>query len=258
MQEEQFKAELLDFIEKAEEQTHQEKLKDIYVTDHVPKAKQFSTTSDEDDEQYYNYVKSLQDYNKRFESKGKSLNTMESGKYERGSLLQRMLEPLAGSQKLENGTVFLQVLDKDLQVECNEAKARQLYEFYKQDQACDSEDASDEIRIAMVRDRDAEADIERDTLRDKMDAEFELFLKGEKYDFVTDLRKSFDEELSTSLESKILKTIPEHVFWDIKKPLFDHSSEWYYDNKINPARKSGRNNFFTMRKEEEWLNDRKE
>ena len=38
-------------------------MKDIYVTDHKPVAKKYTTQSEDEDLQYYNYVKSLEDYN---------------------------------------------------------------------------------------------------------------------------------------------------------------------------------------------------
>ena len=34
-------------------------MKDVYVTDHKPVAKKFSTLSEEEDEEYYNYVRSV-------------------------------------------------------------------------------------------------------------------------------------------------------------------------------------------------------
>jgi hypothetical protein len=36
---------------------------------------------------------------------------------------------------------------------------------------------------------------------------------------VKDLKDAHRNSLATSLEDKILETIPDHVFWDIKKPI---------------------------------------
>ena len=235
---------------------HADELKDVYVTDHTPRVKKFNTNSESEDVQYYNYMKSLEDYKRKFQSVDKKTNPMESGKYARGSLLQRMLEPLAGSVKLDNGSVYLEVLDKDLKVELDEDRAKKLYDLYKQDQVSEDDDASDEIRISMARDRQAESNFEKDVLREKMDAEFELFLKGEKYDFVTDLVKSNEAELSTPLESKIFDTIPSFVFYDIKKPRIEATV--YPDNPTNPSRKNPNVDFFEMRKYEQWVQNRKE
>ena len=41
---------------------------------------------------------------------------------------------------------------------------------------------------------------------------------GKKYDAVTDLRDAFDNSAETSTLVKVLRTVPDHAFWDIKKP----------------------------------------
>lgn len=38
-------------------------MENVYVTDHKHKAAKFSTLSEEEDLEYYNYVKSLEEYN---------------------------------------------------------------------------------------------------------------------------------------------------------------------------------------------------
>ena len=54
---------------------------------------------------------------------------------------------------------------------------------------------------------------------DVLDRELRKFEKGEKYEYVKDLRRSYAAGLASSEAEKILKTIPAHAFWDIKKPL---------------------------------------
>lgn len=39
---------------------------------------------------------------------------MPESKYERGSLLQKLLDPFAGAQRLDNGALFYEVADKEL------------------------------------------------------------------------------------------------------------------------------------------------
>lgn len=47
------------------------------------------------------------------------------GKYERGSLLQLILDPFAGGKRLENGALFYKVEDKELDpILRNEEKLR--------------------------------------------------------------------------------------------------------------------------------------
>ena len=74
---------------------------------------------------------------------------------------------------------------------------------------------------------------------------------------MTDLRRTFDQSLSESLYSKILKKVPEHVFWDIKKPQ-NKSREEYSINPYNAARKYPHETFFDMRNHEEWISSREE
>ena len=107
------KAEVSEFIANANKRMLAEEMKEVYVTDHKPVQKKYNTLSEEEDEQYYNYVKSLQEYNAK-DAASANLSRFESGKYERGSMLQRLFEPLAGAKTLENGTVFLEISDKDI------------------------------------------------------------------------------------------------------------------------------------------------
>lgn len=44
-------------------------LKEVYVTDHVPKVKKFSTLNSEEDIEYYNYMCQLEDYKKNMAKK---------------------------------------------------------------------------------------------------------------------------------------------------------------------------------------------
>lgn len=169
---------------------HELKLKDVYITDHTPKVAKFSTTSEEEDQQYYNYMKSLEDHNSTL-GKISSPSLMDSGKYERGSLLQRVLEPLAGSKKLDNGSIYMEILDKDVASDCDEEKARKLYELLKEDQLCEGDDGSDDIRIANVKSKDLQNYVDSDSLRERMEKEFGLFLKGEKYSYVNDIREAY-------------------------------------------------------------------
>lgn len=182
---------------------------------------------------------------------------MESGKYERGSLLQRIFEPLVGSIKLDNGSIYLEILDKDVTLDCDEEKARKRYELLKKDEMTDLDDGSDDTRIANVRERDNERNIERDLIRDKMEKEFGAYLKGEKYDYVSDIREAYQKDLSTPLEIKIFKNLPSYVFYDIKKPD-EKSLENFTDNPWNPSRAHPNVNFFEMRKYEDWTKDREE
>jgi hypothetical protein len=49
------KDEIADYLSKAYDSEREEKLKDVYVTDHQPKDKKFHTINKKDDVQFYNY-----------------------------------------------------------------------------------------------------------------------------------------------------------------------------------------------------------
>ena len=105
-------------------------MKDLYMTDHVPKTKKYNTLNEEEDKQFYEHLKRLQEHNQQSEAT-EQVDQFESGKYARGSLSQKIFEPLAGAKKLANGTRFIEFQDKDLAIEMDEATLRQQYEKEK-------------------------------------------------------------------------------------------------------------------------------
>ncbi len=98
------------------------------------------------------------------------------------------------------------------------------------------------------------SDLPIEQWNDYIDKELSIFKAGEKYDYVKDLRQAYADGLSKSTADKILETIPAHVFFDIKKPKTkDHT---YYMNPYNPARKYPGEDFFDIRTNEAWMQDR--
>lgn len=81
--------------------------------------------------------------------------------------------------------------------------------------------------------------------------ELDIFKVGEDYSFVKDLRDGFDEGLRSSAAEKIFATLPDHVFYDIKKPL-NHDCQIFMNN-YNPARKYYNSHFFDMRQTERYF-----
>lgn len=55
---------------------------------------------------------------------------------------------------------------------------------------------------------------------------------------------------------KILDTIPDHYFWDIKKPINSEGDTLL--NPYNPARKVPGEDFFDIRQNDEWMKERRE
>ena len=143
--------------------------------------------------------------------------------------------------------------EKELAGRLNEEDLRAQFDRLKSLGAIESEDEG-EIRAAMFDQIEAAGfDVEE---WDKILArEFNTFQEGEKYDYVTDLRRTFDESVSTTTAAKIFKKIPKHVFYDIKTPQTGKNKE-YYLNPYNTARKYPYETFFDMRNHENWLHSR--
>ena len=72
------------------------------MTDHSGKQQKFATLSKKDDETFFRYKQALQEYNAEAP---KPLNILRIERYERGTLLQRVFDPLAGAVRDENGTL---------------------------------------------------------------------------------------------------------------------------------------------------------
>ena len=69
-----------------------------------------------------------------------------------------------------------------------------------------------------------------------------------------DYRNAFDEGVKTTTVRKIMDTLPDHVFWDVKTPK--NSAEKYYINPYNPARSYQGSSFFDIRSNDQWMHDR--
>jgi hypothetical protein len=112
-QRDRMQREVATFLANAELKVHEHEMRDVYVTDHKAPVKKLLTLDAEEDQEYYNYMKRLEDYNNQ-PVKPERVSRFESGRYERGSLKQKLFEPLAGAVTLENGTVFYEVIDKEI------------------------------------------------------------------------------------------------------------------------------------------------
>lgn len=65
------------------------------------------------------------------------------------------------------------------------------------------------------------------------------------------MRHAYSSSLRTTTEDKILETIPDHYFWDIKAPQINCGT--LRKNKYNPFRGREYENFFDMRAQEEFM-----
>lgn len=96
-----------------------ESMADVYVTDHKVKTEQLLTFSEEEDEQFYKYHQSLNAYKTKA-----SITIKPTIKYDKGSLSQRLFDPLAGSTRNANGTIVYEVAEKELAHGMDEQRIR--------------------------------------------------------------------------------------------------------------------------------------
>lgn len=87
-----------------------------------------------------------------------------------------------------------------------------------------------------------------------LDKEFSVFKDGDKYDFVKDLKEAFSGSLERTAAERILDTIPEHAFWDIKTPQVADPQRFM--NPYNPFRQYHTSSFFDAREYEEYMERR--
>ena len=93
-----------------------------------------------------------------------------------------------------------------------------------------------------------------DEFNDVLDQELSVFKANESYDYVRDMKDAYSESLSKSAAHRIFETLPDHVFWDIKKPQVPEEQK--HMNPYNPFRKYPYSTFFEMRDFEEFMDRR--
>ena len=117
------------------------------------------------------------------------------------------------------------------------------------------EEDGDELRVLLIEEASAN-DLPLDQWNEYLDRELSVFKNGEQYDYVKDLQDAYQDHLKKPLAFKILDSIPEHFFWDIKKPL--NAETEMALNRYNPARKMANDDFFDFRSQDEWMKERAE
>ena len=133
-----------------------------------------------------------------------------------------------------------------------------MYETLKSQEAIDAEDDADdayETRVAMLTDimQTDNGMMTHEEMTAQIQKEFAVFQAGEPYDYVTDLKRQYNAQMQDSLSVKMLKTIPDHYFWDIKAPI-KQEENYNSRNPYNAARAYPHQDFFDHREHEKWLN----
>jgi hypothetical protein len=83
-QHKKMKEEIEGYIQKVYKEEQEQLLKDVYVTDHKPKQARYNTINNKDDEQFFKYKQSLQEYNS---TPAEPVYEPKRERYARGSLL---------------------------------------------------------------------------------------------------------------------------------------------------------------------------
>jgi hypothetical protein len=241
------------YIQASENFENSQKYNDVYVTDHKPVERKVISNTDEEDSDLYAYNQAVDDYNN--DNSSVTVFGVRNGKYERGTLLQRALDPFSGAGRDENGTIILEVNDKDLShegLDNEEGLRAEFNNLNSKDEVWDV-DGEDEnqIRIDLLEElENGKTEFEIKNFESILNKQLGIFPDG-KYDFVGDLKDAYKSSLATSTEAKIFKNIPSHVFWDIKTPQQQKSI--IRMNRYNPFRGREFDNFFEMRDSEEYI-----
>jgi len=190
------------------------------VTDHSHQPRQLLTSTQSEDQEYYDLLKSMEEYNSS--TPNKKLSSKNLQRYERGSFLQKLLDPFQDAKIQEDGTLVYEMKDSERNNR-TEAEYRSLFDKLQKNETeafeCDEGDDEEEGRVAILKDFDEENDAQLTENMRKMDEQFAVFLEGEDYSAVKDMHKAYSYELRRSEADRILEKIPDHVFWDVKKPL---------------------------------------
>lgn len=117
-----------------------------------------------------------------------------------------------------------------------------------------SEDDLDELRIALISELEQNSPLTIDEFNSVLDKEFSVFKEGEKYDFVKDMRDAFAAGLERPAIDRIMDTIPDHAFWDIKLPQQEDPQRFM--NPYNSFRQYHISTFFDAREYEEYMDRR--
>ena len=194
--------ELAAYVAASEKYEQSTKFDDVYVTDHTAQDKKVISNSEEEDSDAYQYKQAVDDYNS--EDSGVSVHGVRNGAYERGSLMQRALDPFSGAGRDENGTIILEVIDKDLShqsIDNEEALRAEYANLNSKDDVWDV-DGEDEnqIRIDLLEElENGKTDFQIKNFEAILNKELGVFPDG-KYDFVTDLKDAYKGSLATSTE----------------------------------------------------------
>ena len=86
----------------------------MHVTDHVAEDTKGITQSEDEDQDFYDYEKAVEAYNADVSEVKTFAARTAPGRFERGSLLQRITDPFDGAPRDENGSIIYRVSEAEL------------------------------------------------------------------------------------------------------------------------------------------------
>lgn len=252
------KEEIQEYIDNAYEQLRAREMGDVVVTDHVPKAKKYATTSPSDDEAFFNYSKSVEEYN------SDALAPKETSKKE--LTIEQKVKALPGAERLSDGTLFYKVDDSELVDDETLFNVHQkLIDAQEEvgeepEEEDDDEDEDDEELNSVYEGLDIEdeyyielfqkASIDKELLGKDFFDSLNVFQEGEEYSVREDLQSAF-KSTQKSLEDQLFDQLPDYYFWDIKKPLT--KKQHIEINEFNPMKPIQKRTFFDFRENDEFF-----
>ena len=199
-------AELGAFIQEAYEDKAIRDMGEIHITDHEPRNKKLHTNNLTEDFDFYNYEKKLQEYNSDMDDKA-SLASSQIGKEDkRVAVIKR-----------PDGSVIYAVEGEELAeykgfIKEKTATLKKAFSEDDEEDEGEGSDLSEEIDALHEKQSSLKSLEDSDIIKN-------VFNEDEEYSFVKDYRNAFEKSLATPLKDQIFDSIPEHAFWDIKKPL---------------------------------------
>lgn len=176
----------MQYVVDVQEKNLARKFDNVYVTDHIAQTDKLLTHSEEEDIAFYNAKMKLAAYKAKAPQ---PVVPKPKRKYELGSLMQRVFDPMAGATKNEEGTLVYEMQDKEIAVKLDEEVLRKQYEMFVNQDAIDGtlEEDDDDLTIAMTEEMANVEDVPIDEFNAYLDQEMSVFKEGERYDYVKDL-----------------------------------------------------------------------
>ena len=115
------KAEIQDYLAQVEQENIEEEWKNVRITDHKAPVEKLLVHSDEEAEQFFKYKQSLEAYKSEAP---RPVVPKPKRKYERGSLAQRLFDPMQDAVKDAEGCYNYTVEDKELSSMLQEDRLR--------------------------------------------------------------------------------------------------------------------------------------